>query len=206
MILLEVIPSVPRTLLQTRSCESKCIGARAGPRQLSAAPCNDSEAGLTIVDHPARQTAELNSRIKQEFGDVACWRASVDMEMIVVLDFGQRRTLTGKRGPVTIGWFRVLIHGDPWVAELDGKVVLGSEDVLHSGDESRVDPIFVGRQLLRVDWGAECLLTFSDCLVLRISRKNDRPEHDNIVELRFPNGDCVDCFANGTIGTEEGFE
>jgi hypothetical protein len=157
---------------------------------------------LTIVDHPARQTAELNSRIKEQLGDSACWRASVDMGMIVFLDFGERRTLIGKRGPVTIGWIRVLIHGDPWFAEIDGKIVLASEDVLDGGDESLVDPIFVGRGLLRVDWGVECLLTFSDGLVLRISRESARPEHDNIVELRFPNGDCVDCFASGSIETE----
>jgi len=157
---------------------------------------------MTVVDHPGRQSAELNRRIEAEFGDMECWRASIDIEMILILDFGGRRALMGKRGPVAIGWLRILVHGEDWVAEPGGGSALASRDVLHGGDEGAIDPVFIGRRLNRIEWGSDCSLRFSDGLVLRVGRESERPEHDNIVEFRFPNGDCVDCFANGSIETE----
>ena len=158
---------------------------------------------MTTIDHPRRQTAELNHRIAKEFCDVTCWRASIDIEMILVLDFGDRRALISKRGPVTIGWLRIFVHGEDWIAERNGKLAVASEDVLDGGDEDAVDPVFVGRQLSGIDWDRDLLLKFSDGLVLRVGRESERPEHDNIVEFRFPNGDYVDCFASGSIETEE---
>ena len=161
---------------------------------------------MTVVEHPRRQTVELNRRIAEEFGDKECWRASVDIEMILILDFGDRLSLMGKRQPVTVGSLRILVHGEDWVAERGGRTVLASDDVLDGGDEAAVDPVFVGRKLNRFDWSREGTLTFSDDLLLRIGREVERAEHNNIVEFRFPNGDCVDCFANGMIETEESFE
>jgi hypothetical protein len=157
---------------------------------------------VTVVEHPRRQTVELNRRIAAEFGDKECWRASIDLEMILILEFGDTLSLTGKSGPITIGSLRILVHGEDWLAERKGRTQLASHDVLDGGDELAAAPVFVGRRLSRFDWSPEGTLTFSDNLLLRIGREVERPECSNIVEFRFPNGDCVDCFANGNIATE----
>lgn len=158
---------------------------------------------MTVIDHPLRQTAELNSRIQAEFGELACWRATLDMGIIVFLDFGQRQNLLGRKGPVAIGALRVLIHGEEWVLERGGEEILLSDVVLDKEDEVALDRVFVGLSLLRVGWSADyCELTFSDDVVLKVDRASEAPDCDNIVEIRFSNGDCVDCMANGVIETE----
>jgi len=157
---------------------------------------------VTVVDHPLRQTAVLNGRIQAEFGDLACWRATIDMGMIVFLDFGERLDLLSKKGPVTIGALRLLVHGESWIIERDGKVVV-TDEVLEIEDEAPLEAVFVGKNLHRLDWSTgACRLTFSDDVVMTIDRESEAPDRDSLVEFRFPNGDFIDCMANGAIETE----
>lgn len=161
---------------------------------------------MSVVDHPLRQTTELNGRIQAEFGELACWRATIDMGMIVFLDFGERLNLLGKKGPVTIGVLRLLVHGESWVVERDGKLLV-SDEVLEVEDEAPLEVAFVGRYLHRLDWSADtCRLTFSDDVIMKIDRASEAPERDTLVEFRFANGDFVDCMANGAIETERSDE
>lgn len=161
---------------------------------------------MSVVDHPLRHTAELNGRIQAEFGELVCWRATIDMGMIVFLDFGERLNLLGKKGPVTIGVLRLLVHGESWVVERDGKLLV-SDEVLEVEDEAPLEVAFVGRHLHRLDWSADfCRLTFSDDVVMKIDRASEAPERDTLVEFRFSNGDFVDCMANGAIETERSDE
>jgi hypothetical protein len=157
---------------------------------------------MSIVDHPARHFVQLNARIADEFGEHACWRATLDVGTITILEFGDRRTMLGKAGPVVWGWLRVFVHADAWIAEQDGRPTLSSDPVIENEDEPALDALFVGRRLLRVDLGARLSLTFSDNLVLHIDRSSEAPDRETLVEFRFPNGDYVDCYASGAIRTE----
>lgn len=162
---------------------------------------------MSVVDHPLRQTAELNSRIQAEFSELACWRATIDMGMIVFLDFGERMDLQSKNGPVTIGALRLLVHGESWVIERDGKPGPVSDQVLDDEDEASLESVFSGQRLHRIDWTADtCRLTFSDGIIMKIDRASEAPERDTLVEFRFPNGDFVDCMASGAIETERSDE
>ena len=162
---------------------------------------------MSVVDHPLRQTTELNGRIQAEFGEWACWRATIDMGMIVFLDFGERLNLLGKKGPVTIGALRLLVHSESWVVERDGAVGPVSDEVLDDEDEASLEIVFVGRRLHRLDWSANtCRLTFSEGVIMKIDRASEAPERDTLVEFRFANGDFVDCMANGAIETERSDE
>jgi len=157
---------------------------------------------LTVIDHPARQTFELNRRIKAEFGDHACWGAGLIFDSMLTLEFGGKHTLIGKRGPITIGDFRVLLDDVFWLAERDGKVVLTSEQP-GAEDINALNAVFVGHRLLRMEWGVYCSLIFSDDLVLRCDLTDEYENGcEQIFEFRFPNGDCVDCFVDGVIETE----
>ena len=158
---------------------------------------------MTVVDHPLRQTTEFNSRIQAEFSDLVCWRATLDMGIIVFLDFGERLNLLGKRGPVTIGATRVLIHSESWVIERGGKVALASDQALEDEDEEAIDRVFSGLRLQRFDWRAEgCQLLLSDDVVVKMDRHPEPSGRENLVEFRFSNGDFVDCMADGAIETE----
>jgi hypothetical protein len=161
---------------------------------------------VSVVDHPLRHANELNRRIVNEFGDRVCWRTGPYLGSMFLLDFGSRRTLLGPRGPVELGELVVSVEDVSWFIERAGQIVLTS-DQIEAGRHEMLDPIFLGRRLLRVDWGVHCSLIFSEDVALRCDRTDAYAnDGDQIVELRFANDDYVDCYASGAIHTERALQ
>ncbi len=158
---------------------------------------------MSVVDHPRKEAAELNLRIRKEFAGQPCWIVECQLEDLLVMEFGERRTFLGKNGSVEIGRFRVSVQVAPWFIEQNGKIVLASEDV-EEGVSPELDDLLIGRQLQRIDWAQHCTLIFSDGLSLKCDR-NGGYEGDcsHIVELRFNFDQYIDCLADGTIEVEE---
>lgn len=157
---------------------------------------------MTVVDHPLRYANELNRRIAEEFSERVCWRTGPYLGSMFLLDFGARRTLLGPRGPVEVGELVVSVEDVSWFIESGGRIALTS-DQIEAGRHDMLDPIFLGRSLLRVDWGVHCSLMFSEDVTVRCDRTNVYDnDGDQIIEIRFANDDYVDCYASGAIHTE----
>jgi hypothetical protein len=119
-----------------------------------------------------------------------------------LLDFGEKRTLLSARGPQDVGELVVSVEDVSWFVERAGRVVLTS-DQIEAGRHDMLDPIFLGRRLLKIDWGLHCSLQFSEGVTVRCDRTNVyENDGEQIVEIRFANNDYVDCFASGAIETE----
>lgn len=159
---------------------------------------------MTVVDHPGRDAAALNLRIREEFAGRPCFKAESVLEDLLVLEFGGRRILIGRRGPVTAGQLRVSIQATPWFIERHGQMMLADGQVESEASEE-LDSLLIGRELQRVEWGVHCSLVFSDGVVLRCSRTAHEYSGD-IIELRFANDDYADCFADGAIEIEPALE
>jgi hypothetical protein len=155
---------------------------------------------MTVVDHPLRQFAELNLRIDAEITAWPCWKTDLLWNAYLTLEFGPRQTLIGKDGPVAMGMFRMLLEEAPWWIERDGQEVLDGEDVLESLDRSVLDEIIIGKQLLRLDWREHLSAAFSEGITLNF----EQPEggREQLLELRFPNGDCADLYSDRAVEIE----
>lgn len=155
---------------------------------------------MTVVDHPLRRISELNLRIVAEVGSWPCWKTDLLWDAYLTLEFGPRKILIGKNGPVAMGEFRLLLDEAAWWVERDGKQLVDCEDVLANADRTALDEAFIGRRLLRLEWREQLSVIFSDGVELIFEQPEDVCKQ--LLELRFANGDCVDVYASGTIETE----
>ncbi len=154
---------------------------------------------MTVIAHPASRTVELNRRIGEELAGQACWKADLLWDVSLTLEFGLRRILIGKDGPVAFGEFRILLEDAPWTAVLNGEVIFNSDDAQDTIDNGPLDEVFVGHHLMRVDWHDGFSLVFSNDLVLRCYPQD---ADEKVFELRFANGDYIDLYADGRIEVE----
>lgn len=155
---------------------------------------------MTVVDHPLKQIAELNHRIGTEVDTWECWKADLLWGAYLTLEFGPRRNLIGKDGPVAMGELRLLLDDAAWWVERGGKELLDCEDVLEGAAKSSLDEAFIGRRLLNLEWRDNLVVKFSDDHILVIEQAEEAGSQ--LLELRFANGDCVDIYANGVVETE----
>ena len=157
---------------------------------------------MTVVDHPRKEAAELNLRIRGAFEGHGCWKAECLLEDLLVLEFGERRTFEGNNGPLTLGKLRVSVQVAPWFIEQNGKIVLTSDNV-EEGISDPLDALLLGKQFQRIDWAHHCGLIFSDGIVLKCDRSGGyEGDCSHIVELRFDFDEFVDCLADGAIEFE----
>lgn len=154
---------------------------------------------MTVVDHPLRHLAELNIRIAGEFGQSACWMADLLWDAYLTLEFGARNTLMGKNGLITLGESRMLLHDAAWSMTRNSKHLFDCKDLLDGSGRNLVE-VFVGKDVLRLQWREVLSVVFSGGIEMTFE-KTENPD-EQLLELRFANGDCVDVLANGSIETE----
>lgn len=155
---------------------------------------------MTVVEHPLKRIAELNLRIGAEVASWECWKAGLLWGTYLTLEFGPRRTLIGKDGPVAMGAFRMLLDDAAWWVERDGDELLDCEDAEGDAANPVLDAAFVGRRLLNLEWQDHLIVKFTDGVKLVIEKSEEADSQ--LLELRFANGDCADIYSNGAIEIE----